>query len=95
MATYLKLLGTLLILAGLAGSVFCWQGALHDEAYFRALRALEKYPGNVLYTTEFRVAQPRHMLLVAGAYASGALGVVLGSLSVGLGVLIGRVRVSS
>ena len=90
MATYMKVLGFALILAGVAGSVFCWNSAVHDEAYFKALRALEKYPGNILYTTEFRISEPRHMLLVAGVYSSGLVGVVLGSLSLGIASLLGR-----
>ncbi len=90
MATYMKFLGVILIMAGLGGSVYCWNGAAHDEAYFKALHALDKYPGNVLFTTEFRVAEPRHMLLVGGAYSSVLLGAVLGSLSLGIGTLLVR-----
>ena len=90
MARYLRALGLLLAVLGVAGSAWCTQGVFGDEAYYGAARALEKYPGNVLYTTEFKMAEPRHMLLLAGAWASAPLGVILGSLCVGLGTLVAR-----
>jgi len=84
----MRVLGVVLIVVGVVGSAYCWKGAVHDEAYFRAVRALAKYPGNILYTTDLRVAEPRHMLLLAGAYSSAMLGLVLGSLSLGIGSLL-------
>jgi hypothetical protein len=90
MARYLVILGVVLAALGAAGSLWCAHGALHDETYYRAAKALEKYPGNVLYTTEFKMAEPRHMLLLAGAAASAPVGLILGSLCVGVGVLLRR-----
>ena len=90
MSRYLKILGVTLIVLGIAGSAWCASGVFGDEAYYRAALALEKYPGNVLYTTEFKMAEPRHMLLMAGAAASAPLGLILGSLCVGLGSLVAR-----
>lgn len=90
MATYLKILGSTLVLLGMVGSVYCWRGAASDEAYYRARRGLEKYPGNVLYQTEFKMAEPRHMLLLAGAYGSATAGLVLGSLCLGVGAVLAR-----
>ncbi len=88
MATYLKTLGMLLVVLGIAGSLLCWRGAVNDEAYHKARLGVEKYPGNMLYTTELRVAEPRHMLLLAGAYSSAPIGLVLGSICVGVGSLL-------
>lgn len=90
MPGYLRALGILLAVLGVIGSTWCAQGVLGDEAFFRAAKALEKYPGNVLYTTEFKMAEPRHMLLLAGAWASAPLGIVLGSICFGLGSLLAR-----
>ncbi len=92
MAAYLKLLGALFIAAGILGSIYCWQGVGSDEAYFKARRGLEKYPGNVLFVTEFRMAEPRHMLLVSGTFSAAPIGVVLGSLCIGVGLLLGKSR---
>ena len=90
MTTYLKILGSALMVLGIVGSVYCWKGATTDDAYFRALKGLEKYPGNVLYQTEFKMAEPRHMLLLGGAYGSAAAGIVLGSLCLGVGAVLAR-----
>lgn len=90
MATYLRGLGLLLGLLGVAGTLWCTVGVFGDEAYYDAARALAKYPGNVLYTTEFKMAEPRHMLLTAGAFASAPLGIILGSICMGIGVLLDR-----
>lgn len=90
MSLYLKVLGVVLIMLGAAGSALCLQALNADDAYYRAALALEKYPGNVLYTTEFKMAEPRHMLLLAGAAASGPLGLILGSICAGIGALAAR-----
>ncbi len=88
----MRVLGLALIAMGVVGSVYCWNGAANDEAYFRALKGLEKYPGNVLYQTEVKMAEPRHMLLLGGAYGSATVGVVLGSICVGIGALLASDR---
>jgi hypothetical protein len=92
MSIYLKFLGFVLIAGGLCGSLYCWNAATRDDAYFQALKGLEKYPGNVLYQTEFKMAEPRHMLLLGGAYGAGSVGLVLGSLCLGMGQLLSRSR---
>jgi hypothetical protein len=90
MGIYLRALGVLLIALGVAGSAFCWNAAKNDEAYFKAVRGLEKYPGNVLYQTEFKMAEPRHMLLVSGAVGTAPVALVWGSLCLGLGQVLRR-----
>lgn len=90
MVAYLRFLGGLLVALGIAGSLYAWRGAVDDEAYYRALKGLEKYPGNVLYQTEFKMAEPRHMLLLGGAFAAAPGGIVLGSLCLGMASLLAR-----
>ena len=92
MSIYMKFLGIALIAGGLGGSAYCWNAASNDDAYFQALKGLEKYPGNVLYQTEFKMAEPRHMLLLGGAYGAASAGLVLGSLCLGVGQLLSRSR---
>ncbi len=92
MALYLKTLGFTLCVAGLAGSLYCWQGVRNDEGYYRAARALEKHPGNVLYTREFKIAEPRHMLLLAGTFSALPCGLVWGSLCFGVASLMASQR---
>jgi hypothetical protein len=92
MVMYMRGLGVLLCALGLIGTVLCWNGAVNDEVYFRALKGVERYPANVLYQTEFKMAQPRHMLLLAGASTSAPLGFVLGSLCLGMGSVLVSMR---
>ena len=53
MARYLKSLGSFLCLLGLVGSAWCAVAVFGDTVYYDAAKAFEKYPGNVLYQTEF------------------------------------------
>ena len=92
MVLYMRALGGLLVALGIAGSVLCWRGVASDEAYYRALKGVQKYPGNVLYQTEFKMAEPRHMLLLGGAFSSAPSGLVLGSICLGLASLLSRSR---
>jgi hypothetical protein len=88
MALYLRALGALLIVLGIVGTISCWRGVLADDAYYRAAKGLEKYPANVLFQTEFKMAEPRHMLLLAGAYGSVTAGLVFGSMCLGIGSVL-------
>lgn len=88
MARYLRILGSILCVLGILGSLWCTVAVIGDETYYDAARAMEKYPGNVLYTTEFKMAEPRHMLLVAGAAASAPAGLILGSICIGISALL-------
>lgn len=90
MAGYLKFLGLLLCALGVAGSAYCSWGVLNDDVYYDAAKAFEKYPGNVLYQTEFKMAEPRHMLLTAGAFAAAPAGLILGSICLGISALLAR-----
>lgn len=92
MERYLRLLGTLLIALGITASVYLGYAAWTNEDYYAKVRALEKYSTNVLYQTEFKMAEPRQMLLVAGAFSAAPLGIVFGSLCLGLAGVIGRER---
>ncbi len=90
LVAYMRVLGGVLVALGILGSVVCWRGVADDEAYYKALRGLGKYPGNVLYQTEFKMAEPRHMLLLGGAFAAAPAGVVLGSLCLGIAAILVR-----
>ena len=90
MARYLKILGILLCVLGTLGTIWCSYGVFTDEIYYKAAKAMEKYPNNVLYTTELKMAEPRHMLLTAGAFASAPIGIILGSICLGISAILAR-----
>jgi hypothetical protein len=90
MKTYLGLLGVVLIVSGFAASLYLavlWNA---DEAYYQAAKALAKYPNNVLYQSELKMAEPRHMLLAFGAVGAGPCGLVFGSLCLGIATVLER-----
>jgi hypothetical protein len=84
----MRALGWLLIVAGMAASALCSSGLLGDEAYYKALKGIEKYPNNVLYITDLKMAEPRHMLLLAGSFGSALAGLVFGSMCLALARLL-------
>ncbi len=92
MKRYLELVGGFLIVLSICASGYLGYAAWTNEDYYAKVRALAKYPTHVLYLTEFKLAEPRQMLLVAGAYAAAPVGIVFGSLCLGLAVVIGRER---
>lgn len=92
MIWYMRLLGVLLILLGASGSWVAWEGLEADDAYFRAVKGVEKYPGNVLYQTELKMAEPRHMLLLGAASAAAPTGFVLGSICLGVAATLAGLR---
>ena len=92
MKRYLELLGILLIVSGIGASAAFGYAAWKNDDYYAKLRALEKYPNNVLYQTELKMAEPRHMALLAGAFSAAPGGIVFGSLCLGVAAAIGRSR---
>jgi hypothetical protein len=90
MARYLQVLGRVLCVLGVVGSAWCTLGVVGDDTYYNAVKAMEKYPNNVLYTTEFKMAEPRHMLMTAGATSSAPVGIILGSICLGIGAVLRR-----
>ena len=92
MVRYLNVLGSFLIVAGIVGSAYLGYAAWTNDDYYAKVRALAKYPTNVLYQTEFKMAEPRQMLLIAGAFGAAPAGLVFGSLCLGLAGVIARDR---
>jgi len=77
-----------LCVLGVLGTLYCGWGVWTDEVYYRAALAMEKYPNNVLYTTELKMAEPRHMLLLTGTFASAPIGIILGSICMGIAAIL-------
>jgi hypothetical protein len=87
MAVYLKSVAGLVALLGvLVGARFAsW--AAHDEAFRRAALAKERNAGNILFESEFRIAQAGHLFLIYSAVGSFLIAVIGGSLLWGVGSL--------
>ena len=91
MAAYLKSLASIVALLGvLAGARFVTL-VQNDEAYVRAALMRERNAGNILFESEFRVAEAAHVFLLYSAIGSFLIAIVGGSLLWGLGSLHAKV----
>ncbi|MGH7804744.1 MAG: hypothetical protein ACREQJ_10380 [Candidatus Binatia bacterium] len=90
MAAYLKTMAVVVGLFGLlCGLGFGYQ-AVADAEYALKRLARERNPGNILFDTEFRVAEARHIFLIYSATGGFLVAFVGGSLLWGLGALHAR-----
>jgi hypothetical protein len=87
MAAYLKAMAVIVGLFGLlCGVAFSYQLATDQEYSLKKL-ARERNPGNILFDTEFRVAEARHIFLLYSATGGFLITFVGASLLWGLGAL--------
>lgn len=90
MATYLRVVAVAVAVFGaLAGAGFA-RLAFGDADFDLKRRARERNLGNVLFETEFRVAEARHLFLVYSSTAGFLVAIVGGSTLWGLGALHAR-----
>lgn len=87
MAVYLKSVGALVVLLGvLTGAAFVKRVA-GDEAFQKSARARERNPGNVLFESEYRIAEAGHVFMIYSAVGCFLVAAIGGSLLWGLGAL--------
>jgi len=83
----LKAVAALVALAGvLVGARFVTL-VQNDEAFARAAMMRERNAGNILFESEYRVAEASHVFLVYSAASSFLIALIGGSLLWGLGAL--------
>jgi hypothetical protein len=87
MAAYLKSVAVLIILLGVLFGMAFVKRAVEDEAYHRATLARERNAGNVLFESEYRVAEAGHVFLIYSAVGCFLIAVIGGSLLWGVGML--------
>ncbi len=90
MTIYLRILGVLLLVGGLALSIVSTRWVLGDETYFRAAHALERHPDHILFQAEYQAALARHVGYVVLAALSGLTAVIGSAVLLGLASIIGR-----
>ena len=87
MSVYLKSLAVVIALLGsLAGAGFV-RRVTSDEQFAQASLMRERNAGNILFESEYRVAQAAHVFLIYSAIGSFLIAVVGGSLLWGVGAL--------
>ena len=87
MAIYLKSMALLVALLGvLTGAQFA-SLVMHDEEFQRAALMKQRNEGNVLFESEYRVAEAAHVFLIYSAIGCFLTAVIGGSMLWGLGSL--------
>ncbi len=87
MAAYLKSMGALIAFLGvLFGAAFIHR-SIEDEAFHKAALARDRNPGNVLFESEYRMAEAKHVFLIYSAVGCFLVAAIGGSLLWGLGAL--------
>jgi len=87
MAAYLKSLAILVALLGTLSGLRFASLVVHDEQYARAAMARERNAGNILFESEYRVAEAAHVFLAYSALGSFLTALIGGSLLWGVGAL--------
>lgn len=91
MAAYLKSVAALVAFCGmLVGARFVTL-VQNDEAFARAAMMRERNAGNILFESEYRVAEASHVFLLYSATSSFLIALIGGSLLWGLGALHSKV----
>ncbi len=87
MAVYLKAVAGLVMLLGVLSGLRFVSLVRNDEAYQRAALMKERNAGNILFESEYRVAEAGHIFLIYSAIGAFSTALIGGSMLLGLGVL--------
>jgi len=89
---YLRLLGGVLLVGGLATCAVATVLAIGDKAFYDAGEALARHPDHVLFQGEYYAALLRHIAYILTAIVAGLLGTVGSALLFGLHAILGRLE---
>jgi len=87
MAVYLKSVAVLVALLGVVAGVQFTALVVRDEDFQRAALMRQRNSGNVLFESEYRVAEAAHVFLIYSAIGCFLTALIGGSLLWGLGAL--------
>jgi hypothetical protein len=92
MIAWLRVLGIVVLAAGLGIGGWAGTRAAGDVAFAEVVTAYERHPDHPLFQAEYYAAAGRHYGLVAGAIGSVAGGVVFGTMLLALAAILARER---
>jgi hypothetical protein len=92
MRAYLRLLGGVLLVGGLATFAVAGVLAIGDKAFSDAGEALARHPDHVLFQGEYYAALVRHIAYILTAIFGGLLGTVGSALLFGLHAILARLE---
>ncbi|MGH7819202.1 MAG: hypothetical protein ACREQ9_05470, partial [Candidatus Binatia bacterium] len=91
MAVYLKSIAALVVLFGVLTGFRFVSLVVGDETFAKAALARERNAGNILYESEYRVAEAGRIFLIYSAVSCFMTALIGGSLLWGLGTLHSKV----
>lgn len=92
MSGALRLLGVIVLVAGLAGGVLAGMLFLGDTNYAEVAEAYARHPTHAIFQAEYWAASARHWALLAAAVGGVLIGLVWGGLLLGMATLLSRSR---
>ena len=92
MRTYLRVLGSVLLLSGLAIGAVATTKAIGDEAFSNASEALARHPDHVIFQGEYYAALVRHIVYITTAILAGMLGIIGSAVLFGLHAILRRLE---
>jgi hypothetical protein len=87
---YLRALGAVLLVGGVATFGYAVLLTLGDEAFFRAGRALERHPDHVIFQVEYQAALARHVAYIVTAVVSALIAVAGSAVMFALASIVRR-----
>jgi hypothetical protein len=88
----LRLLGVIVLIAGLVGGAAAGALFLGDTHYAEIASAYERHPTHAIFQAEYWAASARHWALLAGAVGGVLISLVWGGLLLGMATLLSRSR---
>lgn len=88
MATWLRLLGIVVLVLGVGAGSYAGTRALGDTAFAEVASQYAKHPEHPLFQAEYYASAGRHYGLVAAAIGGILGGLVFGSLLLGMAALL-------
>jgi hypothetical protein len=87
---WLRALGAIVLLVGLATAVICGMRFFGDASYYEIAAAYERHPNHAVFQAEYWAANAQHWALLVGAVVGLFTGLTMGSLLLGVGELLRR-----
>jgi hypothetical protein len=92
MGGYLRAVGLILLVGGLAICAIATSFAIGDTTFFNAGEALARHPDHVLFQGEYYAALLRHIAYILTAIVAGLLGTVGSAMLFGLHAVVRRLE---
>ena len=90
MRLYLRVVGSLLLVAGVAVCIVATRMTLADETYYQKALAVQRHSDHILFQAEYQAALARHVAYIVVAVMSALIGVLGSAVTFGLAAILQR-----